>query len=59
MAMLHEQVVGLERHIRMEATSSTSGANATNILAQQQASGGMDGTLDQEQQARIATEQEV
>ena len=50
MAMLQERMVGLERQIRNEATSSTSGANAANIFAQQQqqASGGMDGSLDQE-----------
>ena len=61
MAMLQERMAGLDQHIRMEATSSTSGANAANIFAQQQqqASGGMGGSLDQERQARIATEQEA
>ena len=51
----------LERQIRMKATISTSGANATNFFVhqQQQASGGMDGSLDQEQQVHITIEQEV
>jgi len=60
MAMLQERMAGLERQIRMEAASSAGVGVPANIFAQQQqASGGMDGSLDQERQARIAAEQEV